>query len=241
MLRLRGLVKNYGKVKALKGIDIYVKSGDIVGFLGPNGSGKTTTINIITGICRPDEGTVEILGINALHQYEKVGHHIAVVYENNGLYPMLTAEENLEYFARLRDLPVDLYRKSVEDALKVVGLLERKNDLTKTFSKGMLRRLAIARAMIFKPKILILDEPFDGIDISSRKSLIKLFKTWIRQQEHCIIMTSHSMADFEALCNKIIILKSGEILASEDILTLQKEQSSLEEIYLNRLEGKYES
>ncbi|MEG6521777.1 ABC transporter ATP-binding protein [Desulfotomaculum sp. 1211_IL3151] len=222
MIHISGLEKNYGRLEVLKGIDIDINCGELVGYLGPNGSGKTTTLNIISGIIKPDKGTVKILGADVLCEYEKVGSSVSVVFENHGLYPKLTAGENLEYFARLKGAPKGVLRKYVDNALSSVELLEKKNTLVSTFSKGMMRRLAIARALILDPRILILDEPFDGIDISSRYSLIQLLKNWIQKPEKCILLTSHSMADIEALCNKLVIIHQGRILTSDTISSLQE-------------------
>jgi ABC-2 type transport system ATP-binding protein len=214
MIRLENVAKNYGRIKALKNISFCVSEGEIVGCIGPNGSGKTTTIKAITGLCRVRSGAITVLGVNALTQYEKVGKKIGVVFENHGLYAELTVWENLEFYARLAGGPANLRRQEIEKGLELSGLGDRSRSPARTLSKGMARRLAIARALLIRPQILILDEPLDGIDVASRISIADLLKTWVEEPAHCILLTSHNMPEVEQLCNKVTIVRQGEVLAS---------------------------
>lgn len=227
MISVSGVSKTYGKIKALNNISFNVNSGEILGYLGPNGSGKTTTINIISGLILPDSGSVKILGNDVNYQYGNLKNHIGVVFEEHGLYPHLTAEENIEFFARIVGLAPSIRSQKVNETLALVELEDRKKSLVKTYSKGMLRRLSIARSIIQNPKILILDEPFDGIDIESRRAILNIFKKWIEEPEHCILMTSHNMADIESICNKIIILNSGNLILEDNIMSFRTSGSTV--------------
>ena len=222
MIRVTGLSKAYGPIKALQDVSFSVNAGEIIGYIGPNGSGKTTTIKAITGLCSIDRGSITILNEDALRDYVKIGKRVAVIFENHGLYLHLTAWENLEFYARLIDLPIGVRRARIRENLELAGLLDRSRSLTKTFSKGMLRKLAIARALLTEPQVLILDEPFDGIDVSSRLSIIRLLKTWIKEGTHCLLLTSHNMYEVEELSSRIMILKEGQIIASGPLSSLQK-------------------
>jgi ABC-2 type transport system ATP-binding protein len=220
MICVKNLIKNYRNIQALKGVSFNINSGEVFGYIGPNGSGKTTTIRAVCGLIRPNSGSIEILGTDALRKFGKIGHKIGVVMENSGLYPSLTAVENLEFFDRLFSDNKSKRCIRIEEALEMVELTDRKNCLIKTYSKGMQRRLSMARAILAQPKILMLDEPFDGIDVESRHTLIKILKQWVQKPERCIFMTSHNMADIESVCTSLAIIKKGEIIAHDTINNL---------------------
>jgi ABC-2 type transport system ATP-binding protein len=176
----------------------------------------------VTGLCSIDSGSVRILGADALRHYAQIGRFVAVTFENHGLYVNLTVWENLEFYARLAGFPASERRVKIDRALELAELTPRSQSLAKTLSKGMLRKLSIARSLLIEPKVLILDEPFDGVDASSRAVMIDMMKTWVQQPEHCILLTSHNMYEVEALCSKVIMLKQGEIIASGSIDSLRE-------------------
>jgi ABC-2 type transport system ATP-binding protein len=160
---------------------------------------------------------------DVLRNYAKIGRKVAVLFENHGLYSHLTAWENLEFYARLMGMPVDEQKMRIHRSLETMGLIERKNNLVKDFSKGMLRKLAITRALLIDPQILILDEPFDGIDVSSRLLVSELLKAWIKEEQHCILLASHNMYELEEMCDEIVIINQNEIVASGSIESLQND------------------
>lgn len=241
MIIADGLTKSFKDINALKGVSFTVNQGEIMGFLGPNGAGKTTTIKILCGLSKPDKGSISIMNHDSLKDYGKVGSKISVIFENPGLYNFLTGEENLEFFARLADISSSERKIIVERALKDIDLYDRRKSLVKTYSKGMARRLAIARTIITNPQILILDEPFDGIDAISRQSIIQLLRDWICNKERCIIMTSHNMADIESMCNTVTVIKSGKKLLSEKISKLyESTKESKIEVYLSEIVNKHD-
>lgn len=235
MLNVNKLCKNYGDIKALKSVSFSISKGEIFGYIGPNGSGKTTTIKIICGLTVPNSENVEISGLDDFDNFDNANQKIGLVMENHGLYPGLTAFENLEFFDRLFGDGRSRRKARIEEALKIVDLYDRKDSLVRTYSKGMQRKLSMIRAMFTQPKILILDEPFDGIDVESRHNLIEILRDWVSKEEKCILMTSHNMADVEAICSNIAIIKNGEIIGIDTINNFRKNKEyNIIEIVLNK-------
>lgn len=220
LIEVKQLSKSFGAIRALEDVSFTCEEGDIMGYIGPNGSGKTTTIRTLTGLCKPSSGSVKILNVNALTEYRKVGRMISVLFETQGLSRMLTVRQNLEFYARLTDLPRSIRRKKIDTTLEMVGLTDRQDSLITKLSKGMLRKLALGRLLITEPRILIMDEPFDGIDVASRVTIMEMLRSWVRQTGRCILISSHSMQEIEELCNRICILKDGRLINEGTIESL---------------------
>lgn len=202
LLQLSGIHKSYGNKQVLSGIDFSLASGDILGYIGPNGAGKTTTLKIICNLCRADAGTV--LTGDGTKQVR-----LGVVFDYNGLYPNLTARENLQFFLKLYNIP-DKERR-LGQILELVELSDVMDQRIKTFSKGMARRLVLARAFIQEPDLLIMDEPFDGLDVESQYLMTRFLKRWVTEENHGILFTSHNMKEIQDFCNRIIFIKDGSI------------------------------
>ena len=215
IINVNNISKNYGKIKAIDGISFSIKKGDIVGYLGKNGSGKTTTISAMTNIIKLDSGSISILGKPNKTNYCSQLSKISIVNENNGLYENLSSENNLHFYANACGSNKKQVKEMIERLLLEFDLFERRKDKVKTFSKGMKRKLAIARALIFNPEVLILDEPFEGIDLESRNTIIKNLKECSINNGMSIFITSHVMADIEELANRIIIIKQGNLIIDE--------------------------
>ncbi len=202
LLQIRELKKSYGSKTVLSDIDFSLEAGDILGYIGPNGAGKTTTMKIICGLCKADSGVV-------LTGTEEARLRIGVVFDHNGLYPNLTAKENLQFFLKLYNTPDE--EKELKRLLEFVGLSEAMNQKVKHFSKGMARRLVLARAFVQKPDLLIMDEPFDGLDVESQYLMRNFLEQWAKKEKHGILFTSHNMKEVQDFCNRIVFIKAGRI------------------------------
>ncbi|MGN8844758.1 ABC transporter ATP-binding protein [Niallia sp. HCP3S3_B10] len=204
-------VKNIKKTlqgrEILKGITFEVEQGDIFGFIGPNGAGKTTTIRILLGLYKVDSGNASIMGrdVSDDESRKKVGF----VIDGDGLYDNMSAAANLEYYQKIYDKSVD--KKKIEQVLELVGLADRAKDKAKTFSKGMRQRLALARALVHDPDILILDEPTSGIDPSVQLDIRKILLDIVQNENKTVFFSSHNMDEVQKICNKIVLLHKGEI------------------------------
>lgn len=209
------------KVRALKALDLQIRPGEIFGLLGPNGSGKTTTIKLILGLLFPTSGDVLVFGQNAseVTKNERIGY----LPEESYLYKFLNAEETLDFYGRLFDMPRAKRRQRVADLIEMVGLTHAKRRQLKEYSKGMTRRIGLAQALINDPELVILDEPTSGLDpIGTRemKDLILRFK----EEGKTVLMCSHLLADIQDVCDRIGILVQGELKELgrvEDLLTVR--------------------
>jgi ABC-2 type transport system ATP-binding protein len=204
-------VKRYNDITALKSISLDVADGEFLGILGPNGAGKTTLINIINTLLDYDSGKVLINGINPRENKTEIKKQIGVIPQEISLYEELSAFENLIFWGSLYDIEKEEIDVRAEELLRMVGLFKRKDDLVKTFSGGMKRRLNIAIGLIHNPKILLLDEPTVGVDPQSRNFIFDILFN-LHEVGKTIIYTTHYMEEAEKLCEKIAILNKGEII-----------------------------
>jgi heme ABC exporter ATP-binding subunit CcmA len=210
MIIIRDLVKTYGLHPVLRKLDLTVERGQFLTLLGPNGSGKSTLLRILAALAQPTSGQVEIGGWQLPKEAFAVRRQLGVVSHLPLLYDNLTAQENLTFFARLYDLPPDQLEGRVKAVLEQVGLKFRAQDAVRTFSRGMLQRLTIARAIIHDPAILLFDEPYTGLDQQASTVLDEL----LRDQAHTgrtIVMTTHDLGRGYALATHVAILSKGKI------------------------------
>lgn len=198
---------------ALKNLNFEVSSGVVFALLGPNGSGKTTTINMINGLNRPTNGTVKVKGLDPIKDMKQVRELLAVVPQETALYNDLTAKENLMFHAQYYGLPKNAWNTSVENALHLVGLEKRQNDRVGTYSGGMQRRLALGRSLMTSPEILLLDEPTLGVDVQSRNAIWNQIR-YLAQEGKTVCLTTNSMEEAEALADYIMIIDHGEEIIS---------------------------
>ncbi|WP_298385793.1 ATP-binding cassette domain-containing protein [Ferrimicrobium sp.] len=209
---VQGLVKRYGSLEAVRGIDFAVEVGEIFGFLGPNGAGKSTTIKILCTLAQPSEGSAQVAGYDVVLQRDAVRRNIGLVFQDPTLDAYLTAEQNLRFHAELYAVPKDLVDSRVRQVLEMVGLWERRSSLVSTFSGGMQRRLEIARGLLHAPRVLFLDEPTVGLDPQTRTSIWEYIIELKQREDITIFLTTHYMDEAEH-CDRIAIIDHGQIQA----------------------------
>jgi ABC-2 type transport system ATP-binding protein len=210
MIKVEGLVKHYGKIKAVDGISFEIKQGEIFGLLGPNGAGKTTTVKILTTLTKPDAGKCFINGFDVIKEPYEIKKFIGVVPQENNLDRDLTVYENLFIYGKLhrvKDLKV-----KIKNLLEMMGLWERKDTLVSKLSGGMQRRLLLARALLSDPKVLFLDEPSIGLDPQIRRHLWEIIKK-AKAEGKTIFLTTHYIEEAESLCDRVGILSKGKLIA----------------------------
>ena len=212
IVKIEGLTKKFGDVIAVDNISLTIEEGEIYGLLGPNGAGKSTTINILCGLLAMDKGIIEILGKDIEKNSTYAKQNIGVVPQDIAIYEDLTAYENVKFFASLYGLKGSELKEKVEEALRFVGLLDKKKEYPKSFSGGMKRRLNIACAIAHRPKLIIMDEPTVGIDPQSRNHILQSVKK-LNSLGCTIIYTTHYMEEVEAICGNIAIIDHGKVIA----------------------------
>lgn len=217
MIEIKGLTKQYGYNSVLRGVNLHIAAGEFVTLLGANGAGKSTLLRIVATLLKPTDGVVQVGGWQLPHFAEQVRAHIGWVSHNSLLYGDLTAVENLLFFAKLYRL--DNAAERVNAALKLVGLAARQRDPVRTFSRGMVQRLTLARATLHQPDVLLLDEPYTGLDQDAAHLLDSLL-----QQEKAngrtILMITHDLLHGLNLCDRAVILHRGQIVHDQPTATL---------------------
>ncbi len=212
VVETRDLVKSYGKVEAVRGIDLSVQPGEVFGFLGPNGAGKSTTISILCTLLRPTSGQALVAGIDVTRHPGAVRGRIGLVFQDPSLDDQLTARENLEFHAFLYNVPRAERRSRIDGVLEMVELQERAGSQVRTFSGGMKRRLEIARGILHYPQVLFLDEPTLGLDPQTRNRIWAYLHDLRKREGITLFMTTHYMDEAE-YCDRIAIIDHGRIIA----------------------------
>jgi ABC-2 type transport system ATP-binding protein len=211
-ISVRDLVKSFGEVRAVRGVNFEVAMGEVFGFLGPNGAGKTTTINMLCTLAKPTSGGASVAGHDVVHERDNVRRNIGLVFQDPTLDGYLTAAQNLRLHAELYGVQSDLVEPRMRQVMEMVGLWDRKDSVVGTFSGGMRRRLEIARGLMHSPRVLFLDEPTIGLDPQTRRSIWTYIRELKEREEITIFMTTHYMDEAE-WCDRIAIMDHGEIVA----------------------------
>ncbi len=209
VLEIKGLEKSYGERRVLNNLNFEVYAGEIFGFIGPNGAGKSTLIRIISGLTQPSYGEVYICGLSVQKQFEKAISNIGVVMENCQLYSYMTGRQNLQYFASLLK---SVTKDDIERVIKISGLDNRIDDKVRNYSFGMKQRLGLAQALLNNPKLLILDEPTNGLDVNGVIELRRTLKILAAKNNMGIFISSHILSEVEQLCDTVAIFDRGSIL-----------------------------
>ena len=225
ILEIKNLNKNFGKKKILKNVSFNVNEGDILGFIGPNGAGKTTTIKMILGLQSIDSGSVIINGYDIKENFEKAIEKVGTIVENPDLYMYLSGYDNLKIISNLYK---NVDKKRIDEVIKIVRLEARINDKVAKYSLGMRQRLGIAQALLHKPNLLILDEPTNGLDPEGIKELRDIIKSLAVKENVGVVISSHNLSELESFCNKVVIIKNGKIVETNEL----KNVKNVEESYI---------
>lgn len=221
ILKCENLNKKFGKKQILNNVSFEMEEGDILGFIGPNGAGKTTTIKLILGLQSITEGKVLINGYDIEKEFTKAIEKVGAIVENPDLYMYLSGYENLKLIANLYQ-GIDIAR--IDEVVKLVKLENRIKDKVSKYSLGMRQRLGIAQAILHKPNLLILDEPTNGLDPEGIKEMRELLVELAKKEKMGILISSHNLAELDNFCNKVCIIKNGEIIETSDILGIKKQE-----------------
>jgi len=234
IIRVQHLVRTFGNVKAVDDVTFDVRKGETFAFLGPNGAGKTTTIKMLTTVLRPTSGTLELDGLNPVADSTEVRKRIGVVFQDPSLDNELTAWENIDIHGALYHVPRRVRRERAEALLRLFELWERRDDLVKTFSGGMKRRLEIARGFLHTPKVLFLDEPTLGLDPQSRNQMWTHVKNLNATEGVTVFLTTHYMDEADRVADRIAIIDHGKIVATGSSAELKQQTGadSLEGAFL---------
>jgi sodium transport system ATP-binding protein len=231
------LEKTLGANTVLRGISLEARAGEIFGLLGPNGAGKTTTLRIICTLLSPDAGTVEVLGFSTRTAPEEVRKRIGVVTADIGVYPRLSARENIEYFAELCGLSgPDLDRK-VDGVVERLDMGSFAKQRAESLSSGQKQKVAIARAIVHDPQVLMFDEPTSNLDVLASKE-VREFMVEVKGRGKCVIFSTHVMHDAERLCDHITIIHQGRVVASGPTAEVRGQHRDLEDSFLALVEAR---
>lgn len=231
VLELKNVSKSFGKRKVIDNISLDVKEGEIYGFLGPNGSGKTTTIKMILRLINSDSGEIKVNGFDTRKQFERAMEYIGAIVENPDMYKYMSAIDNLKLHARIRNID----EKRIDEVIEMVGLKGREKDKVGKYSLGMKQRLGLALTLLHQPKVLILDEPTNGLDPAGIKKLRDILKEIAHKEGVAVFVSSHILSEMQLMCDKVAVIDSGKVVKVEEI-TKQEEKIETVEIKVKDVE-----
>ena len=212
MIEVAGLAKAFGAVRAVDGVEFTVADGAITGLLGPNGAGKTTTLRILATLLRPDAGTARVDGFDVERRALEVRGRIGVVPDARGLYPRLTARENVRYYGRLHGFDGSRLEQAIERLIALLGMEDIADRRAHGFSTGQRVKVAIARALIHDPPNVLLDEPTSGLDIMATRAMREAIRR-LRDDGKCVLLSTHIMQEVSALCDRVVVIAGGRVVA----------------------------
>ncbi len=222
ILEIKNVTKKYGKKTIIDDLSLNVEEGQIYGFLGPNGAGKTTTIKMIVGLVNIDKGKILINGADVVKEHEKAMENVGAIVENPDLYGYLSGLDNIKLYARMHNVSKD----RINEVIELVDLKSRIKDRVKKYSLGMKQRLGLAVSLLHKPKLLILDEPTNGLDPAGIKELRDTLKQLAHKENVAIFVSSHLLSEMQLMCDKVAIIDKGKIVKVENIGEIEKENAN---------------
>ena len=223
-LSVKDLRKSIGRKEIIKGLNFDLRKGEVFGLLGPNGAGKTTTIRMLTGLIKPTGGAISICGFDVRKDFTKAMQYLGCIVENPELYPFLSGWDNLVHFANM--LP-SVTEKEITETASFVGLDKRIHDKVKTYSLGMRQRLGIAQALLNRPKVLILDEPTNGLDPAGIREMREFIRNLAEREGLSVLVSSHLLSEIQLLCDRVAIMLDGEIIQIDSVENLLTKQEKL--------------
>lgn len=232
-IEIDGLTKVYPNGRGMNDLHLSIDEGDIFGFLGPNGSGKTTAMKMMAGLMRPDRGDVKIFGASVLTDYVQAMKQVGCMIETAESYPYLTANENLQLFARYYP---DVDQRRIDECLEITGMFKYKHEKARRFSLGMKQRLGIAAAILSRPKLLILDEPLNGLDVEGMLDMRRLIQRMAEEEGTTFFISSHLIHDVELTCNRIGIVYGGKLVNDGYTKNILSDYASLEHYFVSEVE-----
>jgi sodium transport system ATP-binding protein len=233
MIEVQHLHKAFGGKIAVQDVTFSARDGQITGLLGPNGAGKTTTLRMLYTLLKPDRGRITVDGVDAALQPLEVRRHLGVLPDARGLYKRLTARENIAYFAQLHGLDAQLIRRRSDALIEALAMQDIAERRVEGFSQGERVKTAIARALVHDPRHIVLDEPSNGLDVIATRSL-RDFLRQLKAQGRCVLFSTHIMQEVAALCDRIVIIAAGRVVADGTAAELRElaGEDSLEEAFV---------
>jgi ABC-2 type transport system ATP-binding protein len=220
MLEVRGLTKHYGALRAIQNVSFEVRPGEVLGLLGPNGSGKSTTVKILTGLLQPTGGEVLLDGRDAFADVIGYKAQMGYVPEEPHLYSYLTGPEYLQLVGRLRGIPAGPLQDKIDRFMQILGIYDDRYQTLSSYSKGMRQKILVSAAVLHNPRIVVLDEPFSGLDVSAARTL-KAFVRAMAEEGKLVVFSSHVLEVVEQVCSRVVILKDGRIVGHDSVANLR--------------------
>jgi ABC-2 type transport system ATP-binding protein len=229
-VEVQSLTKKFGSIQALNDISFNIKKGEVFGLIGPNGAGKTTTLRIISTLILPSSGNVTVFGTDVVKEPDQIRKMLSYLPEEAGAYRNLSGMEYLQFMAKFSAADT---KEIIKQAIEISGLGDRLKDKAKTYSKGMKRRLLLARALMTKPKLAILDEPASGLDVLHAYHIRKIIKNFVKENGVTVLLSSHNMLEVEYLCDRVALVNKGKIVLEGAPIELKQKFGSqnLEEVF----------
>lgn len=236
MIEVTDIHKRFGNVDALKGVSFRADDAQITGLLGPNGAGKSTTLRVLYTLIRPDRGTARVDGHDVIEEALDVRGRMGVLPHNAGLYPRLSARENIMFFGRMNGLSGAQLKRNTEHVIDMLDIGAFADRRAKGFSQGQRIKVALGRAMVHEPRNILLDEPTNGLDVMATRSLRKLIKR-LRDEGKCVLFSSHVMQEVAALCDDIVIIGAGKVVAdgTPDQIRAETGEQNLEDAFVRAI------